>query len=178
MSERALAGFLVTVALSALPASAQTGGEVPVNTMSTSAAETRNKSLVEASFTAWRYGTGSPFDLLADDASWTIVGQSDASRTYPNREAFMREVIRPFNARMREPLKPRIRNIYADGETVIVFFDAGGAASDGVRYDNTYAWFLEFRDDRIVRAHAFFDSIAFNELWRRVRPTPAKEKGG
>jgi uncharacterized protein len=150
---------------------------MPVNAIGASATETRTKSLVEAAFAAWRNGTGSPFDLLADDAIWTIVGRSDASRTYPSRAAFMSEVIRPFNARMREPLKPTVRSIYADGETVIVFFDAGGVASDGVRYDNTYAWFLEFQDGRIVRAQAFFDSIAFNDLWRRVRPPPAKEQG-
>ena len=149
---------------------------MPVNAMSVSAIEARNKSLVEAAFTAWSNGTGSPFDLLAEDASWTIVGRSAASRTYPTREAFMAEVIRPFNARMREPLKPTIRGMYAEGETVIVFFDAGGVASDGVRYDNTYAWFLEFQDGHIVKAHAFFDSIAFNELWRRVRPPPAREQ--
>ena len=143
---------------------------MPVNAMRVSATETRNKSLVEAAFTAWHDGTGSPFDLLADDASWTIVGWSAASRTYPTREAFMAEVIRPFNSRMRVPLKPTVRGIYAESETVIVFFDAGGVATDGVRYDNTYAWFLEFRGGRIVRAHAFFDSIGFNELWRRVRP--------
>lgn len=26
------------------------------------------------------------------------------------------------------------------------------------------------RDGRIVAAHAFFDSVAFNELWMRVAP--------
>ncbi len=36
----------------------------------------------------------------------------------------MREVIRPFNARLREPLKPVIRRIYADGDTAIAFFDS------------------------------------------------------
>jgi uncharacterized protein len=135
----------------------------------------KNKARVQAAFDAWRNGTGGPFDLLADDAVWTIVGRSDASRTYPNREAFMREVIRPFNARMREPLKPTIRQISADGDTVIVFFDAGAVATDGIRYDNTYAWFLTMRDGRIVRVHAFYDSLAFNDLWRRVQPAAAKE---
>jgi uncharacterized protein len=38
--------------------------------------ETRNKAVVQASFDAWRAGTGSPYDLLADDASWTIVGHA------------------------------------------------------------------------------------------------------
>ena len=38
--------------------------------------ETRNKAVVQAGFDAWSAGTGSPYDLLADDASWTIVGHS------------------------------------------------------------------------------------------------------
>jgi ketosteroid isomerase-like protein len=131
--------------------------------------EARNKALVEATFAAWRAGTGSPYDLLAEQASWTIVGRSTASKTYEGREAFVREVIRPFNARMRDPLKPSIRSIYAEGDVVIVFFDARATARDGQPYENTYAWFLELRDARIVKAFAFFDSVAFNELWRRVR---------
>lgn len=132
--------------------------------------EARNLALVQAAFEAWRNGAGSPFDLLAEDASWTIVGRSDAAKTYPTREAFLDEVIRPFNARMQRGLTPTMRRIYADGDTVIVFFDAEAPAKDGVPYVNTYAWFLELEAGKIVRADAFFDSIAFNELWRRLRP--------
>lgn len=130
----------------------------------------RNTQLVEASFKAWSDGTGSPFDLLADDARWTIVGRSAAAKTYESREAFMREVIRPFNARMKAPLKPSIRRVYADGDTVVVFFDARGTARDGRPYVNTYAWFLELRDGKVVEASAFFDTLEFNELWTRVAP--------
>ena len=122
------------------------------------------------SFDAWRAGTGSPFELLADEATWTIVGHSAASRTYDSRAAFLDNVIRPFNARMARSLKPAIRGLYADGNTVIVFFDAEGTARDGKPYANTYAWFLELRNSKIVKASAFFDSIAFNEFWQRVAP--------
>ena len=80
----------------------------------------------------------------------------------------MSEVIRPFNARMSVGLKPTIRRMYADGDTVIVFFDASGTAKDGVPYANTYAWFLQLQDGKITNASALFDSIAFNELWKRV----------
>jgi hypothetical protein len=132
--------------------------------------EARNRALVEAAFAAWGEGSGSPYDLLADDVSWTIVGRSDASKTYPSRDAFMSEVIHPFGARMSEGLKPAIRSLTVDGDAVIIFFDASGVATDGVVYANTYAWFWEMRDGRVARAHAFFDSIAFNELWRRVAP--------
>ena len=53
--------------------------------------KTRNKAIVQASLDGWKAGTGSPFDLLADDATWTIVGHSVASKTYGSREAFMSE---------------------------------------------------------------------------------------
>src|SRR5262245_38609609 len=112
----------------------------------------RNKDLVEDRFKAWRDGTGSPFELLANEVTWTTVGRSAASRTYGSKEEFLREVIRPLNARMNQGLKPAIRNLYADGDAVIVFFDAAAVASDGKPYTNTYAWFLEMRDGQVVKA--------------------------
>lgn len=129
-----------------------------------------NKAIVQRAFAAWAAGTGGPYDLLSDDATWTITGNSLASKTYGSREAFMSEVIRPFNARMSTGLKPTIRNLYAEGDTVMVFFDASGTARDGKPYANTYAWFLDMRGGKITRAHAFFDSIAFNDFWSRVKP--------
>lgn len=37
---------------------------------------------------------------------------------------------------MQGGLKPTVRNIYADDDTVIVFFDAKGMARDGKPYAN------------------------------------------
>ena len=60
--------------------------------------ETRNKAAVKAGFDAWSSVAGSPYNLLADDASSSIAGHSTASKTYPSKEAFMSEVIRPTRA--------------------------------------------------------------------------------
>ena len=132
--------------------------------------EERTRAIVKAVFDEWRAGTGGPFDLLADDATWTIVGHSVAAKSYHGREEFMREVIRPFNARMAVGLRPILRGLYADGDSVIIFFDASATARDGEPYTNTYAWFFEMRDGKVIEAFAFFDAISFNELWRRVTP--------
>ena len=132
--------------------------------------ESRNKATIERSFKEWRDGTGGPFNLLAETATWTIVGRSFVSKTYESRERFMRDVIQPFNARMSAPLRPEVKNLYLDGDTVIVFFEAQGTARDGKPYTNTYAWFLTMRDDEVVKAIAFFDALEFNELWTRVKP--------
>jgi ketosteroid isomerase-like protein len=135
-----------------------------------SEAEDQNRAAVSASFDAWRAGAGSPFDLLADDARWTIEGNSVASKTYPTKEAFMREVIWPFNARMKSSLKPTVRALCADGDTIVIFFDARAMALDDRPYVNTYAWFFDMRGGRVIRASAFFDAIEFNDLWSRVQP--------
>ncbi len=46
----------------------------------------RNKALVQNHFTAWADGTGNPFELLDDNATWTITGRSAASKTYLTRK--------------------------------------------------------------------------------------------
>ena len=62
-----------------------------------------NKALVQASFDRWREGTGSPFELLAPEADWTIVGSSPLSKTYPNKQAFLEEAVAPiFDINARE----------------------------------------------------------------------------
>jgi ketosteroid isomerase-like protein len=68
---------------------------MPTAQAQNSADEANNKAIVQKAFDAWAAGTGSPYDLLADDATWTIAGNSLASKTYPDREAFLSEVIRP-----------------------------------------------------------------------------------
>jgi ketosteroid isomerase-like protein len=130
----------------------------------------QNKALVEASFDRWHAGSGSPFELLAPEAEWTIVGSSPLSRTYPNRQVFLDEVIHPFNARMATPLVPTVRGIYADGDMVIALFDAAAIAKDGQPYRNTYTWYFRMNDAKVVSALAFFDTREFDEFWNRVSP--------
>ena len=129
-----------------------------------------NKAVVQESFDRWRSGTGGPFELLTPEAEWTIVGSSPLSKTWHGKKEFIDEVIGPFNARMAKPLVPTIRGLYADGDTVIILFDAAATARDGVRYYNTYTWYFQMKDAKIVKAIAFFDTRDFDEFWKRVSP--------
>ena len=134
------------------------------------AAEDARKQTVRTAFEDWAAGRGGPFALLADDARWTIVGNSPVSRTYESRREFLDVVIDPFNARMSAPLVPTVRGLYADGDWVIALFDAAATARDGKPYRNTYTWYLRLDGDAIVEAVAFFDTIEFTDLWYRVTP--------
>ena len=128
-----------------------------------------NRAIVQASFDRWRSGSGGPFEL-DPAAEWTIVGSSPLSKTYHSRQEFLDNVITPFNARMMIPLVPSVRGIFADAETVIILFDATATAKDGIPYRNTYTWYFQMKEGKVIKAIAFFDTRDFDELWNRVSP--------
>src|SRR5580704_11050853 len=82
------------------------------------------------------------------------------------------EVIDPFNARMAKPLVPTVRGIFADGDVVIILFDAAATTKDNKPYENTYTWYFQMQDAKVVKAIAFFDNRHFDEFWNRVSPKP------
>jgi hypothetical protein len=73
---------------------------------------------------------------------------------------------------MATPLVPSVRGIYADGDMVIILFDGAATATDGLHYRNTYTWYFQIREAKVVNAIAFFDTRDFDDFWMRVKPTP------
>ena len=132
-----------------------------------------NRRVVRAAFEGWQAGTSAITELFAPDMVWRIEGHSLASRKYRGAQQFIDEVLEPFGARFRsgEPFRPvRIRTVLADGDNVVVLWDGRGIANDQLPYENTYAWFMQLRDGKVIDGTAFYDSISFNELWTRVKP--------
>ena len=134
--------------------------------------EDSNKALVQASFDRWKSGTGGPFELLAPDAEWTIVGSSPLAKTYQSKKDFIDTVIDPFNDRLSKPLVPTVRGIFADGDMVIILFDAEATVKDGKTYRNSYTWYFQMTGAKVVKAIAFFDNRDFDEFWNRGSPKP------
>lgn len=133
--------------------------------------EERNRRAIQTSFDNWRRGAGgSTYDLLASDVKWTIIGKATVAGIYHSRRDLMDQVIIPFKSRLSIPLVPTVRGLYADGDTVIVLWDGAAMAKDGKSYENTYSWYLKMRDGKIVEATELNDPIAFDDLWKRIRP--------
>lgn len=55
-----------------------------------------------------------------------------------------------------------------DNSAVIVVWDGQGTTTAGTTYQNTYAWFMTLSGGKVIDGTAFYDSIAFNELWDSV----------
>jgi ketosteroid isomerase-like protein len=136
--------------------------------MTTSDTTARNKERVEAAFDRWTRGEGNVFDLLADDAQWTITGSSTLAGTYTSRRQFLDEAIAPISARLSGPIRPSVQSVVAEGDWVVVLFEGHATGADGVPYDNRYSWHLRWADDAVVEAIAFFDAPALDDLFERV----------
>lgn len=128
----------------------------------------KNKQLIQKGFDQWMDGSASFFDLLADDASWIITGNSPIAKRYTSRQQFLDEAITPLNLRLSEKIVPTRVTLYAEGDMVIALWDGKGKANDGVGYYNTYSWYMKVEGNKIIEVIAFFDSIELADLWNRV----------
>jgi ketosteroid isomerase-like protein len=147
--------LLMSFCLLAAPL-AQASGDVAV----------RNAELVRQAFEDWKAGRGSVFDLLSDDAEWTVAGNSPVSDVYRGRQDLVERAVKPIAAHLSTPITPRVRQIVAEGDTVAVFWDGRAKAKDGRRYENSYAWLFTMGEGRIVRATAYLDTWLLVELMK------------
>lgn len=136
------------------------------------ATEARNKQLIQQAFTDWAAGHGTLYDLMTDDAQWTLMGSSALSKTYTSKQEFIDATVTPLFKRLATPFVPRVLTLNADGDVVIVTFDGSSTANDGLPYRNNYCLLLTLKNGRITRSVAYLDLLAYTELLRRV---PARE---
>ena len=134
--------------------------------------EQRNREAVAAAFDRWAAG-GSGFfeEILSPDVVWTIPGTSPAAGTYNGRDDFIARAVAPFARRLSAGVKPSVRNIWADGDHVIIHWDGAGTARDGQPYRNSYAWIFRMKDGKAAEVTAFLDLAPYDAVMRRV-PLP------
>ncbi len=123
-----------------------------------------NQALIQKAFDDWRAGQGGIFQLLADDATWVVAGSSPYSGTYPTREAFLEDAVKPITDKLATPIVPTVRQIVAQGPHVVVHWDGQATAKDGSRYENSYSWHMQLENGRITRVTAFLDTWRLVEL--------------
>lgn len=124
--------------------------------------EDQNRAFIQAGFDRWARGEGDVFSLLADDATWQIVGADpEIAKTYHSREALLAAAARPLAARLTTPIKPTVRKLWADGDDVLVHWDGSAGLVNGTTYNNSYLWIMTVKDQRVVAVTAFLDLAAF-----------------
>ncbi|MBX7483899.1 nuclear transport factor 2 family protein [Qipengyuania qiaonensis] len=130
-----------------------------VDTRDASGEASTHRAAVERAFAEWSDGTGSPFELLADDMRWTVIGSSPTAGTY-DRTGFD-ALVKPFNGRLSGPLKPVRWQSVASEDIVMIHFTARAPLNTGELYENEYAWIFRFEGNEVVDVRAFLDLPKF-----------------
>jgi uncharacterized protein len=165
MTLATLTGNTVTVARNLLIALAFVAPVAPAQAGTPSAeTEARNEAIVREAFEEWAAGAGNVFDLLAPDVRWTIHGSGPVADTYNGVEDFVQRGSVPLVSRLAGPLTPEVRHIWADGDSVIIRFDASAATTSGAPYRNQFVWIWRMQDGSVVEAEAFLDLVAYQEV--------------
>ena len=139
----------------------------------------KNKDFITQAFARWAAG-GSTFfqDVLAEDVVWTIKGTSPAAGTYRGRAVFIEQAVAPFAARLSSFVKPRVNNIWADGNDVVVYWDGAAVAKDGKPYNNSFVWIFRMQDLRATEVIAFLDLTQYDDVINRIPLTKSIVKQG
>lgn len=117
----------------------------------------RNRDIVRDAFEAWAAGGTDFFDILDEDAEWTIAGSGPSAQTFHGRQAFLDGGYDPIADRFAAGIKPTVLGLYADGDEIVVRWDGTAPLKDGQIYRNSYAWFFRMRGGKVVEATAFLD---------------------
>lgn len=136
------------------------------------ASHTRNKRIVDAAFDRWTAGGSSFFDeVLAPDVVWTIEGSGPSAGTFKGRDVFVERAVRPFTSRLSTTVRPVSRQVWADGDHVIINWEGEGVARDGAAYRNSYVWIFRMEGGKAVEVKAFLDLAPYDDVLRRIPPS-------
>lgn len=164
-----LAPLLSALAAHAAPRPAMPNTVTAAKARSQKAATTaKNKKLIQTAFDNWAKGRGNFFDLLSDDVQWTIPGTSPYSKTYYGKKQFIAQAVTPLTIRLAKPITPRLRQLVAEGDTVVALWDGSSTAKDGRPYRNSYSWVMTLKNNRITHVVAFLDMAEYDRIIQRV----------
>lgn len=129
----------------------------------------RNKEAVGKAFAAWAGGGQTFFDdMLAPNVVWTIKGSSPTARVLRGKQQLIDGAVTPLSTRLQRQIRPTIRNLWADGDHVIIEWDGEALAKDGKPYRNSYLWIFRMQGGRATEVTAYLDLVPYDDVLRRV----------
>lgn len=125
-----------------------------------------NQKRIAEAFTAWEHGDVQPFlEIVSDDVVWTVIGSTTISGVFHGKQAFLDGAMKPLFARLAEPIKASVRNVFADGDHVILQWDGQSRSNSGKPYQQTYCWVMRLADGVVVEVAAYLDTELISAMF-------------
>ena len=125
-----------------------------------------NKKLIRDAFTAWANGNGMAFfNLLTDTATWTVMGSCPISGTYVGRQRLVEDALIPLREKLAGHPTPRVINIIAEGDTIVIQWTGKGTTKTGQPYNNSYCYVVQMENGKITRGTSYLDTDLVRSIW-------------
>jgi ketosteroid isomerase-like protein len=128
------------------------------------------KQVVRAAVSGLHAGDGRPFtEALADDVTWTVMGDTPWSKSYHGKKVVLDTLLEPLVGRIDGPYRMLPHRFIAEGALCVVEGKGQNLLRDGRRYDNTYCWVCRVENGKIRELTEYMDT----DLVRRLFVSPA-----
>lgn len=118
-----------------------------------------NKQLVHGIFAELAKGNGKPFrDAMADDFSWTIMGDTRWSGTYAGKQAVSKDLLQPLFALFATQYTNTAQRVIAEDDYVVVQCKGNVVTKAGKAYNNDYCYVIRFADGKMRELTEYFDT--------------------
>jgi ketosteroid isomerase-like protein len=101
---------------------------------------------------------GDAFGLMADTGTYTVIGTTPISKTYPSKAATMAELGAALSS-FKEPPRVKFEHVIVDGDRAVLL-GAGRGVGPAGRYDQPfYAFSLRIVGGQVVEIIEFLDTM-------------------
>jgi uncharacterized protein len=127
---------------------------------------TENQKLIAEAFAAWEHGDYQPFfKVVSDDVRWTVIGSTRISGTFEGKQAFLDGAVVPLHERLAGPIQATVRNVFGDGDHVILQWQGQSSSRSGRPYPQVYCWVMRLVDGMVVEVTAYLDTELVSQMF-------------
>ena len=136
-----------------------------------------NKKLIEEIFAAAGNPDSAARDRalftasLADDVTWTVMGQYSWSRTFRGRDAILNDLLGHVRSQLVDRGRTVAHRFIAEGDYVVVEAKGDNLTRSGMRYDNDYCLVYRVEDGKIKEIREYCDSVLTEKALGRFPET-------
>jgi ketosteroid isomerase-like protein len=117
-----------------------------------------NKTLIQHVFDELAKANSRPlFELMADDVTWRVMGQTKWSGTYSGKENVL-ALLRQLGVRLADRYRATAERILADGEYVVVQARGQATTKAGAPYNNEYCFVYRLENGAIKEVTEYMDT--------------------
>lgn len=131
---------------------------------------TENKQLMRDIFSELAKGNGEPFiESMADDFCWTIIGTTEWSKTYKDKQTVLTELLQPLISQFETQYTNTANRFIAEDDYVVVECRGNVITKTGMPYNNSYCWVCRIAKGKLQELTEYCDT----ELITRALENPA-----